>query len=104
MDASTRREELARRVAARLGDLEGTLAVALAGSVGSGRSDAASDVDLYVYGPAEPPLEARRRVAAGSPRAEIGNAFFEPGDEWMDAETGLQVDVMYRSPRWIEDE
>jgi hypothetical protein len=43
-------------------------------------------------------------VARGSPRAEIGNRFFEPGDEWIDPSSGVHVDVMFREPRWIEEE
>jgi predicted nucleotidyltransferase len=95
---------LARRLADRFSTLDGVVAVALGGSVAFERSDAGSDVDLYVYGSHEPALEERSRIAAGSPRAEIGNRFFESGDEWMDAATGIHVDVMYRDPRWIEDQ
>lgn len=79
-------------------------AVALAGSRGAGRADGRSDVDLYVY--ADPPLAlaARAAVVGGTRPAELGNAFFEPGDEWVDGATGLHVDVMFRAPAWIEDE
>jgi hypothetical protein len=43
-------------------------------------------------------------VVGSSPRAELGNRFFESGDEWIDLESGVLVDAMYREPRWIEDE
>lgn len=79
-------------------------AVALGGSTAAGVADAASDVDLYVYAAAPPPLEARAALAAGSPRAEIGNRFFEEGDEWIDGASGVHLDLMYRSPGWIEAE
>jgi catechol 2,3-dioxygenase-like lactoylglutathione lyase family enzyme len=34
--------------------------------------------------------------------AEIDNRFWEPGDEWTEPSTGTQIDIMYRSPEWIE--
>jgi len=93
------------RVAAeRLSRLPGVIAIAMGGSRSDGWSDEASDVDLYVYARDKVPLDARRDLAGDSPRAEIDNRFWEPGDEWIDRATGLGVDVMYRSPEWIEGE
>jgi hypothetical protein len=76
----------------------------MAGSRASEFSDAESDIDLYVYVTEDIPLDERTRIAAGSPRAEIGNATWEPGDEWIDAATGTPVDVMYRHVGWIEEQ
>lgn len=94
--------ELAERVAARYAALPQVEAVALAGSWTSGAAETDADFDLYVYIREEIPLELRAGVAAGAERAEIGNAFWEPGDEWI--EGGRHVDVMFRSPMWIEGE
>jgi hypothetical protein len=87
---------------ARFGAVE---AVALGGSVSSGTSAADSDIDLYVYGDEPVSLTERRQVVALRPsdRPEVGNAFWEPGDEWVDSETGIAVDVMFRHTGWIED-
>lgn len=98
------RLEVARRIAARFAALPEVEAVAMAGSASAGRDDDGSDIDLYVHARAEPALATRAAIAAGSPRAELGNRIYEPGDEWIDAESGAHVDVMYRDPRWIEDE
>ena len=95
---------VAERVAGQFASLPQVEAVALAGSRSSEFADAKSDVDLYVYVTEDIPLEVRAKIAAGSPRAEIGNATWEPGDEWIDAETGTSVDVMYRHVRWIEEQ
>jgi len=97
-------EEVARRVAAAYAALPEVVAVALGGSRATGAAGEGSDVDLYVYARSEPSLAARAAVAAGSPRIELGNRAFEPGDEWLDAATGFHVDAMFRSPAWIEEE
>ena len=78
------------------------VAVALAGSRAAAADDPDSDFDLYVYATAELPIEFRRALAG--PGAEIDNRFWEPGDEWIDATTGAHLDVMFRSPAWIEDQ
>jgi hypothetical protein len=79
--------------------------VALAGSGVTGAADEQSDIDLYVYA-AEPIAMADRVAIAMSfaTHAEVGNDFWEPGDEWIDAQTGRHVDVMYRTPAWIEEQ
>lgn len=95
--------ELAQRVAGRYSGIAQVEAVAMGGSRSSDAADAASDVDLYVYYREPLPLEIRRQIAAPNRRAEIGNDFWEPGDEWIDAEAGLSVDVMFRHVTWIEE-
>jgi hypothetical protein len=94
---------LAARLAAVYAALPAVEAVALAGSQTTGVADPGSDIDVYVY--ARAPLSLAERAAASAPAltgAEIGNAFWEPGDEWIDAETHVRVDVILRSPEWLE--
>lgn len=93
-----------QRVAERFASLPRVEAVALSGSLTSQYADARSDIDLYVYVTEDIPLDLRTKIAAGSSRAEIGNATWEPGDEWIDAETGASLDVMYRHVPWIEEQ
>jgi predicted nucleotidyltransferase len=91
-------------IAAAYGALPGVVAVALAGSMTAGTADAGSDADLYVYASTMPPVPLRKAVAARFAQvSEVGNAVWEPGDEWLDERTGRQVDVIYRTPAWIED-
>jgi predicted nucleotidyltransferase len=98
----------ARDLALRLADAYAAIAtvetVVLSGSQTSGLGDGASDIDLYVYSRSPISLEERTRVATGARRAEIGNAFWEPGDEWVDGPTGISIDVMFRDCRWIEEQ
>jgi predicted nucleotidyltransferase len=98
-------DTLARRIAAEFGELPQVEAVAMAGSRVAGGGDEDSDVDLYVYASTRIALATRREIAARfAARREIGNAFWEPGDEWVDADTGIHVDVTYRTPAWIEEQ
>jgi predicted nucleotidyltransferase len=94
---------VARRVAGEFASLPQVEAVVVSGSHTSEFADSRSDIDLYVYVTEDIPLELRAKIAKGSPRAEIGNAIWEPGDEWIDAMTGTSVDVMYRHVRWMEE-
>ena len=88
------------QMAQRFAEFPQVTALVLAGSRGSGRSDPESDFDIYVYASAEVPVEFRRTLLGNS--AEIDNRFWEPGDESSDLAAGLKLDIMYRSPRWIE--
>jgi hypothetical protein len=95
----------AASVAAAFSNLPTVIAVALAGSGVAGVADEQSDLDLYVYAGA--PVAIADRVAIAThfaTRHEVGNAFWEPGDEWIDTQTGRHVDVMYRTPVWIEEQ
>jgi predicted nucleotidyltransferase len=78
-------------------------AVVLAGSYTSGAADQYSDVDMYVYSHAPVPLDRRAEVAAArADYAEVGNEVWEPGDEWIERNSGVKVDVMFRDVAWIE--
>lgn len=96
---------LATAIADRFGAVPGVVAVALGGSRTAGTADAGSDLDLYVYAD-PPPTRAEREAAAGpgAIRGEFELTFWEPGDAWVDRATGTAVDVMYRSPGWIDAE
>jgi predicted nucleotidyltransferase len=90
------------RVVQRFAELPQVAAVVLAGSRGGGTSDPESDFDIYVYASAEVPVEFRRALLGNG--AEIDNRFWEPGDELSDLAAGLKLDIMYRSPQWMEDQ
>lgn len=96
---------LAESVAACFAALPEVAAVAMAGSEGAGEADALSDIDLYVYAGAAIPVAARHAIAGEfADRIEIDNRFWEPGDEWIDRDSGRATDIMYRNPAWIEDQ
>lgn len=94
---------LAKAIAAKFGTLPQVVAVALAGSRTTGTANEASDYDFYVYVQEDIPVETRKAIAQEfAERLEINNQYWEPGDEWIDISSGCGVDVMYRTPQWIE--
>jgi uncharacterized protein (DUF952 family) len=100
-------EGLARRLADAYADAAVVEAVALGGSrTGALGPDDRSDVDLYVYCRGELPIDARAQVAEshGGAEIEVGNRFWEDGDEWVASAPPVKVDVMFRDVGWTEDE
>jgi predicted nucleotidyltransferase len=96
---------LASGVAARYSVLSQVEAVALAGSQTTGTADQGSDFDIYVYVREEIPVSVRAAIAAAhAERVEVDNHFWEPGDEWVEADSRVSVDVMFRDVRWIEEQ
>ena len=103
----TKYAELAKRVACLFADRPEVEAVALGGSLGGKHTDAASDIDLYVYTNTDIPPEVRVEImerSGGARRASMGLNFWGPGDEWFDAETGIEVDMVYFDAQWMEDQ
>jgi hypothetical protein len=94
---------LLEEITAEFAALPEVRALVLGGSQGGKLADDGSDIDLYVYAEPEPHEGWRAGLAKRfGERASIGNRFWEPGDEWVAARTGIIVDIMYRTPAWIE--
>jgi len=109
----TKHLNLARRVANLYAKLPQVKAVALSGSLSSSLTDAvsladiASDIDLYVYTRTDIALDVREAIveqSGGAARADVGLNFWGPGDEWFDAATGIEVDIIYFDAQWMEDQ
>jgi hypothetical protein len=99
--------ELAQRVANLYTELPEVQAVALSGSLGGNLVDAASDIDLYVYTRSDIPLDVRQQIvehSGGASRADVGLNYWGPGDEWFDAASGIEVDMVYFEAAWMEDQ
>ncbi|MBN9387825.1 MAG: DUF4037 domain-containing protein [Chloroflexi bacterium] len=97
--------ELAQRLTAAYSRLPETVAIAWGGSQTNNLTDQYSDLDIYIYQKAEIALQTRSEIAATfADEPEIGNNFFESGDEFVDRKTGLGVDLIFRSPDWVEGE
>jgi hypothetical protein len=101
--------ELAKQIADLFAPLPQVEAIALAGSRGSGTgtSDSASDIDLYVYTRGEIPLENRVSIVertGGASRSSLNLNYWGPGDEWLNALTGIEIDIVYFDAAWMEDQ
>ena len=99
--------ELISSLAALFAAQPETSAVALGGSRVGAMTDAASDVDLYVLTRGEISLAARQAIVeqcGGASRADLGLTYWGPGDEWIHAATGIEVDVVYFEIDWLAAE
>lgn len=100
-------EALITRLATLFAERPETVAIALGGSRAGIVADPASDIDLYVLTSAGIPLPARAAIVAqsgGASRADLGLAYWGPGDEWFDAATGIEVDIVYFDFDWLAGE
>ncbi len=89
---------LAQHIADRFGRYPDVEAVTLAGSCLNGSVDAHADLDIIVYHYAGLPRKYRYEVAAERGKAiHLDNHFLEAEDQWTDIQEQIQVDVIYRS-------
>ncbi len=97
--------DLAGKLAGLFAALPQVEAVALGGSQAGGNADMSSDIDLYIYTRADIPMAARQTIveqAGGASQADMGLAFWGPGDEWFHAGTGIEIDVVFFDAGWME--
>jgi predicted nucleotidyltransferase len=88
---------IARDIAAEFAELEMIEAVVLGGSLATGRATNQSDIDLYIYSPTPIPLEARAKMIEGrSSRMELDAPFWETEDYWIERESGIKAEAIYR--------
>jgi hypothetical protein len=96
---------LASRLAGLFSELSQVVAIALGGSQTGGSTDSASDIDLYVYTRADIPLADRQALverSGGASKADLGLTYWGPGDEWFDAASGIEADIVYFDAAWME--
>lgn len=96
---------LTQKIADQFAILPQVIAIAWSGSRTNQVSDEQSDYDFYVYIEEDIPLEIRASIAGKfAQKIEINNQFWETGDEWISMEFGVGIDIMYRTPQWIEEQ
>ena len=102
-------QDLAQRLADLFKIYDQVEVIILGGSRTSGISvDARSDIDLVVYtAQGDFPLAERKRIVerlGGASRASLGLTFWGNGDMWVDAASGIEVDVIYSTQQQIKSE
>lgn len=82
--------------------------IVLSGSQTNLIHDQNSDYDIYIYSIKPIPVELRTEIAKSLAfKFEVGNSFFEDGDELIINENNTNdfcIDIMYRNPQWVENE
>lgn len=102
--------KIIEQIANEFSKLDYVDAVVLSGSQTGLIHDEKSDYDLYVYSLKPVPLEFRRELAQKfTDFYEVGNTFFEDGDELNiitsdETNSHLIVDIMYRNLDWVKAE
>lgn len=85
-------------------ELEQVEAILLAGSRGAERADPDSDYDVYVYLNRALPVEQRKAITdRHCQMMELNNQFWETEDDGV-LNDGIEIELIYRDLKWLEDE
>jgi hypothetical protein len=78
--------------------------IALGGSLATASQDTNSDIDLYITINDLIPLAEREAIVAdfGASRTSLNLQLWDLGDEWIDAVSGIEIDVIYWWQDWLE--
>lgn len=97
---------LAQGLATQFALLPQVEAVTLGGSQ-TAQPDEISDLDLYVFTRADIPLSDREQIvlhSGGAAQSSLGLEYWGPGDEWIDAASGLEVDIVFFDAGWMAEQ
>ena len=99
----TAEQELLAELIQAFAELPQVVALGRGGSRNSQWQDDHSDVDLIVFVNKPIALDIRENIAEsrGTLESNVGLAFWDPGDEWIDQRTGLEIDLIYWDLAWI---
>jgi predicted nucleotidyltransferase len=96
-------QKIARAIATEFAKLEMVEAITLGGSLATGRANAGSDIDLYIYYSEPIPLEVRASIIEPrSSQMELDAPYWGTEDYRIEKESGILVEVAYES-KWPEE-
>jgi hypothetical protein len=97
---------LANRVANKFKTIACVEAIALGGSTTISVTDQNSDIDLYIFTKKTIPLHKRQKIVQdlGARKYDLNLTYWDLGDEWIDLDTGIEIDVIYWDPVWIKEQ
>ena len=98
--------KLAKLVTKQLKKLDIIDAIVIGGSLTREAIDKHSDLDLYIFSDEAVPLNFRKEVVnlLGFSKADLGLTFWDEGDEWIHAESGIEVDLIFWNKKWINQQ
>lgn len=92
---------LAQEITERLRVYEAVEATAIGGSLASGHATELSDMDLYVYLTHDLTRDERRDIVAPFASQWQHNDYWGPADVFIDARTGIEVDLVQFNVDWM---
>jgi hypothetical protein len=96
---------VAQRIVASYSQLPQVEAATITGSQMMTHANSSSDIDLYVYIQEDIPLDVRSSIATpGATSPQSHNHHAEAGDEWLDTETGIRLEILFRHVSWTEEQ
>lgn len=106
MMTDTSKLELAHALAAEFENFESVEAIAVGGSLAGGSTDEHTDIDLYIFTHTTIPLVERTSIvnSFGASQRDMNLTFWDLGDQWIDKNTGTEIDLIYWDTQWISDE
>lgn len=95
--------QVAQAVAERFAQLPDVEAIAVGGSIATGRATATSDIDIYIFPTSYLPPETRLSIGQEfSKDAEISD-YWGPATVWVDPKTGIEVEALFFGVGWMEE-
>lgn len=106
MDNHRKHTNLAEKLSDQFSKLPEVVGIALGGSSTGNTVDRVSDIDLYIFSNVPVSLDSRKKIALDHKATKLNMdlQYWDSGDEWFDGITGIEVDLIYWNPRWIEDQ
>ncbi len=88
---------IAQSIATEFSILDSVESVALGGSLATGKANAQSDIDLYIYFKEPISVETRAQIIhARSSVMELDASFWETEDYWIEKDSCIKVEAIYR--------
>jgi predicted nucleotidyltransferase len=95
---------LAQEIAERFRSYEEVEAIAISGSLASGRATELSDMDLYIYLTRDLTVEQRREMVVPYASQWQHVDYWGPADVFFDARSGLEVELIQFKVDWMTDQ
>src|SRR5687768_3781594 len=95
---------LAQEIAERFRSYEEVEAIAISGSLASGRATELSDMDLYIYLTRDLTVEQRRDMVVPYASQWQHVDYWGPADVFFDVKTGLEVELIQFKVDWMTDQ